>query len=142
MNIQEYISSGIIECYVLGLATSEEQQEFERICAAHSEVKQARETLKPVLSNIPYLTNFSLLRNLKSKIFAGIDIENDQNKSAIYNRLSQATAKPVDNTQFQSDLLQNSRRRNTLEQGSALITNWPLLSCRSLSNSLTYQHRT
>ncbi len=46
MNIQEYISSGIIESYVLGLATAEERAEFERICAEHPEVRDARDAFE------------------------------------------------------------------------------------------------
>ncbi|HYM92945.1 MAG TPA: hypothetical protein VET23_02325, partial [Chitinophagaceae bacterium] len=42
MNVQEYISSGIIESYVLGLASAEERKEFEIMCEQHPEVLQAR----------------------------------------------------------------------------------------------------
>ena len=42
MNTQEYISSGIVESYVLGLVTDEERAEFEAICAQYPEVLQAR----------------------------------------------------------------------------------------------------
>lgn len=42
MNVQDYISSGIVESYVLGLASEEEQAEFERMCKQHAEVLQAR----------------------------------------------------------------------------------------------------
>jgi len=42
VNIQEYISNGIIESYVLGLASAEERSEFETICAQYPEVLQAR----------------------------------------------------------------------------------------------------
>lgn len=42
MNIQEYISSGIIESYVLGLASVEERNEFEQMCTQHPLVLQAR----------------------------------------------------------------------------------------------------
>lgn len=42
MNIQEYISSGIIESYVLGLASEEERREFEQICEQYPEVLAAR----------------------------------------------------------------------------------------------------
>lgn len=43
MNIQEYISSGIVESYVLGLAEKEERAEFERMCLEHAEVRAARD---------------------------------------------------------------------------------------------------
>ena len=42
MNVQEYISSGIVESYVLGLASVEERLEFETMCKQYPEVLQAR----------------------------------------------------------------------------------------------------
>jgi anti-sigma-K factor RskA len=42
VNVQEYISSGIIESYVLGLLTAQERFEFEHICEAYPDVKAAR----------------------------------------------------------------------------------------------------
>ena len=49
MNIREYISSGIIESYVLGLASREEQLEFEQLAAIHPELQQAREAFEKSL---------------------------------------------------------------------------------------------
>lgn len=46
MNIQEYISSGIVESYVLGLASNEEQLEFEQRYAMHAELRQAKEAFE------------------------------------------------------------------------------------------------
>jgi anti-sigma-K factor RskA len=42
VNVQDYISSGIVESYVLGLASGDEQSEFERMCRQYPEVLQAR----------------------------------------------------------------------------------------------------
>jgi len=42
VNVKEYISSGIIESYVLGLASPEEQAEFESMCRQYPEILQAR----------------------------------------------------------------------------------------------------
>jgi anti-sigma-K factor RskA len=42
VNVKEYISSGVVENYVLGLATEAERQEFETACRQHPEVLQAR----------------------------------------------------------------------------------------------------
>jgi anti-sigma-K factor RskA len=42
VNVQEYISSGIIESYVLGLASPEERIELEKMCEQYPEVLQAR----------------------------------------------------------------------------------------------------
>lgn len=42
MNIKEYISSGIIESYVLGLTSSEEAREFEQLCDTYPELVAER----------------------------------------------------------------------------------------------------
>jgi anti-sigma-K factor RskA len=42
LNVKEYISSGIIETYVLGLATPEERAEFEKMCREYPELLAAR----------------------------------------------------------------------------------------------------
>jgi anti-sigma-K factor RskA len=42
VNIKEYISSGIVESYVLGLVSEQEAAEFEKNCAAYAEVREAR----------------------------------------------------------------------------------------------------
>ncbi len=42
MNIQDYISSGIVESYVLGLASPEERVEFESLCVQYPELVAAR----------------------------------------------------------------------------------------------------
>jgi hypothetical protein len=42
VNVQEYISSGIIEKYVMGLATEPEKAEFEQLCAQYPELVVAR----------------------------------------------------------------------------------------------------
>ncbi|HEU4469689.1 MAG TPA: anti-sigma factor [Flavisolibacter sp.] len=42
MNVKEYISSGVVESYVLGLLSEPEKQEFEAICAQYPEVLAAR----------------------------------------------------------------------------------------------------
>ncbi|MBN8855920.1 MAG: hypothetical protein BGO55_15690 [Sphingobacteriales bacterium 50-39] len=42
MNIKEYIGSGIIEAYVLGLASESEKAEFEQLCTQYPELVAAR----------------------------------------------------------------------------------------------------
>ena len=46
MNVREYINSGIVESYVLGLATEAERQEFEQMCAAYAEIAEARDAFE------------------------------------------------------------------------------------------------
>lgn len=77
MNIQEYISSGIVESYVLGLADHEERAEFERMCAAHAEVKKARELFELALEEQAMTNAITPAKNIKSKIFAEIEIERE-----------------------------------------------------------------
>ncbi len=74
MNIQEYISSGIVESYVLGLADHEERAEFERMCAAHAEVRKARQLFELALEEQAMMNAITPPKNTKSKIFAEIEI--------------------------------------------------------------------
>lgn len=46
MNIKEYISSGIVESYVLGLASEEERAEFEKLCRQYPELVAARNSFE------------------------------------------------------------------------------------------------
>lgn len=46
MNVKEYISSGVIESYVLGMATEAERKEFEAVCASYPEVAEARDSFE------------------------------------------------------------------------------------------------
>ena len=49
MNIKEYISSGIIESYVLGLASAEERKEFEQLCRQYPELLAARNSFEELM---------------------------------------------------------------------------------------------
>ncbi|ANE52223.1 anti-sigma factor [Flavisolibacter tropicus] len=49
MNVKEYIASGIVESYVLGLASDAERQEFEHACSQYPEVAQARNSFEQTL---------------------------------------------------------------------------------------------
>jgi anti-sigma-K factor RskA len=46
VNVKEYIQSGIVESYVLGLATDAERLEFERNCADYPEIVTARDAFE------------------------------------------------------------------------------------------------
>ncbi len=75
MNVQEYISSGIIETCVLGLTSKEEMSEFEHMCATYSEVRTAREAFELSLERSILANPVEPPASLKSKIFAEIEIE-------------------------------------------------------------------
>jgi anti-sigma-K factor RskA len=75
VNIQEYILSGIIESYVLGLASPEERSEFEAMCAAHPEIQKAKDEFEDSLQNY-FMNDADAIKpapELKDKIFAEIN---------------------------------------------------------------------
>jgi len=51
LNLKEYISSGIIESYVLNLASNEERREFEELCLQYPELVRARIEFEIMLEN-------------------------------------------------------------------------------------------
>jgi anti-sigma-K factor RskA len=73
VNLQEYISSGIVESYVLGLASTEEQREFEQYCAQHPELVAARERFeesleKTAMAGVAVAPPATIKENVWSKI--------------------------------------------------------------------------
>lgn len=89
MNVQEYILSGIVESYVLGLASREDSIEFERMCDAHSEVRIARNAFELELENRLLQQKTDPPRELKPRIFSEIGMERDEQPPRI------ALAKPT-----------------------------------------------
>lgn len=69
MNIQEYISSGIVESYVLGLASDEERREFEQACAQYPEVLKARTDFEIALEKQAMENALAPDTGLKEKIW-------------------------------------------------------------------------
>ncbi|HEY4964859.1 MAG TPA: anti-sigma factor [Puia sp.] len=78
MNVQEYILSGIVESYVLGIASHEDSIEFERMCAAHSEVRAARNAFELELEGKLMQQKIDPPRELKPRIFSEIGMERDE----------------------------------------------------------------
>lgn len=88
MNTQEYISSGIVESYVFGLASQEEKTEFERMAATHPEVKAAREAFESALEKQALSEAVAPPAFIKEKIFSAIanePVQSLNNTSAISN---------------------------------------------------------
>ena len=69
MNLQEYISSGIVESYVLGLASEEEKREFEQLCRQYPEVLKARTDFELALEKQAMQNIVAPDPALKSKIW-------------------------------------------------------------------------
>lgn len=75
MNIQEYISSGIIESYVLGLADPEERMEFERLADEYPELREARHAFEVSLENQMQYNVVTPPAHIKSQILSAIDMD-------------------------------------------------------------------
>jgi len=52
LNTQQYINSGILEAYLLGLASDEEQQEVQQMAATYSEVSSALNELEGTIEDV------------------------------------------------------------------------------------------
>ena len=77
MNIQEYISSGIVESYVLGLASAEERIEFEQMCNQHPLVWQARTDFELSMEKQAMENAITPSANTRNKILEQIGVKED-----------------------------------------------------------------
>ncbi len=68
MNIKEYISSGIVESYVLGLASDAERQEFEAMSLQYPELVEAKIQFEDVLEKKMMAEGIQPPAALKEKI--------------------------------------------------------------------------
>jgi anti-sigma-K factor RskA len=75
VNTADYISSGIVESYVLGLTSPEESAEFERICSVHEEVRRARESFEKQLETALLEQKIAPPREVKASLFSRIGME-------------------------------------------------------------------
>lgn len=75
MNVQEYIASGIVESYVLGLASAEERAGFEQACAQYPEVLAARTAFEAALEKQAKENALPPPSGLKESVLAAIAAE-------------------------------------------------------------------
>lgn len=73
MNVQEYISSGIIESYVLGLTSEEERREIEDMCNQYPEILAARNAFEIALENQAMQNAITPSAAVRNKIFNTIN---------------------------------------------------------------------
>ena len=76
MKVQEYISSGIIESYVLGLASLKERSEFESMYRQYPEIKMARIAFEKELENHAIKNGVTPPSTIKQKILGQINSGN------------------------------------------------------------------
>ena len=72
MNIKEYISSGVVESYVLGLLTAQERFEFEKYCESYPELTEARTSFELALEKQSMENSIAPPADLKQKIASKI----------------------------------------------------------------------
>lgn len=75
MNTQEYIQSGIIESYVLGMASPAEAAELEQLCLQYPEIKQALTNFELALEANALTNAVASPPKLKDQIFTALQSE-------------------------------------------------------------------
>ena len=73
MNIKAYISSGILEHYVLGLASAKERKEVEMYSKIHPEIKKELNSIELAMEQYAQLQAIETPTGIDSKINAKID---------------------------------------------------------------------
>ena len=75
MNIQDYIASGILESFLLGHLSPDQNLEVEAMAARYPEIKQELESLERDLESLAQINAVSPTQNLKDNILAKITEE-------------------------------------------------------------------
>ena len=84
MNLKEYIASGIIESYVMGLASESERAEFEQMCAQYPELVEERRKFEESLETYASEQAVRPPKEVKAKILkAIITMENSKSPRSI-----------------------------------------------------------
>ncbi|AZA85749.1 anti-sigma factor [Chryseobacterium shandongense] len=103
MNIKEYISSGIIESYILGLASPEEAGILECVMKNNAEVKAAFEEAQKTLEDLATVQAVTPPNDLRTKIWNKIQQEqNDEELSPVVSADLPA-AKPQEEIRIQGN---------------------------------------
>jgi anti-sigma-K factor RskA len=95
LNIKEYISNGIVESYVLGLASEGERIEFEQLCAQYPELVEARTNFELALEKQAMESAETPPAYSKEKIWSAIQQSPASNTSKIITMESTETRKPA-----------------------------------------------
>lgn len=104
MDIKEYISSGTIEAYVMGLASEEEIRILDCIQSNNPEVKQAILDAQNTLEDFASQQAIAPPPALKSAIWAKISEENQEN-----NEIEESVAEPVTTPLYPSQSIDNNK---------------------------------
>jgi hypothetical protein len=77
VNIQEYISSGIVASYVLGVATDSEREEFEKLAKTYPELITIRNAFELSLEKQAFANQLTPPSFIKDKIRSNINCNYD-----------------------------------------------------------------
>lgn len=72
MNIKEYIESGVVAAYVLGLASEDEQREFESLCKQYPELSESKRSFELALEEQLMKEAVPLPEGLKGKVLGSL----------------------------------------------------------------------
>ncbi|MCT2560962.1 anti-sigma factor [Chryseobacterium herbae] len=108
MNTKEYISSGIIESYILGLASPEEAGILECVMKNNAEVKAAFEEAQQTLEDLATSQAVTPPADLKSKIWNKIQQEQTEEVQPVV-IIDIPTAKPQEEIKPQLDIKPQSK---------------------------------
>jgi len=76
MNTKEYIESGILESYALGLCNESESREVEELCTKYPEFKTELDKIQLAINSYASMYAKSPKEELKEKVFAKLDLLN------------------------------------------------------------------
>jgi anti-sigma-K factor RskA len=93
VNIQEYISSGIVESYVMGLASEQERAEFEKNCSLYPEIAEARNVFELSLEQQAVENAILPVAGLKEKIWNRLQQDESYGKVISINKLKEPAKK-------------------------------------------------
>ncbi|HEY6974807.1 MAG TPA: anti-sigma factor [Chitinophagaceae bacterium] len=75
MDTKAYIESGIIESYVLGLASTEEATELEMLCRQHADIKNAVEEFEALIQKQAFQDALAPPPEVKEKLMSALTTE-------------------------------------------------------------------
>jgi anti-sigma-K factor RskA len=93
VNIQEYISSGVVESYVLGLLSAQERFEFEQFCETYPELKAARESFELAIEKQAMENALVTPVQVKERVWAAIQ-QTPASKTSKIISMEPTTTKP------------------------------------------------
>jgi anti-sigma-K factor RskA len=91
VNVKEYISSGIVESYVMGLASEAERQEFEANCAQYPEIADARNAFELALEEqllkdatpAPQILKQQIVEKIRTSTYETATTEMEEEKTPV-----------------------------------------------------------